>query len=541
MSSSDYEKVFQSYELTLAPLLEAELIDMMPALGQAGFFESDPTLRAKLLREDLPRSIRVQHLFLKMQMSGETGYGRMLRAMEQSKNDRLTEMAASIKISLQTTFPISQQVVPYSKDESGDVSITTSMPVYPATGSSHKVSVPRLNMAELEQSSLIASVESSKEGCTPRWPSAPKICHSTRRECCNYATDFQCFIESLRNACGDFRPVREETTDPSSRHREGLFHFWKLFSQGTSPLNTHPGPICAQGILASKVRGEVYTILYRRRRVDSKAAEDLVEWCLQLNIPADLKMVVANAGLSCRYDSEKVLPLLHGVLEQAENGECDNGDIAVSTLRAHIACVYCHKGDLKMARSVLTPGLQCAQMISDPAVIEAAWVHGWLLLLEGQQGEEVFSPALEKGIDDVYSQTLERLQNGEQWFRDLNEDFKLGKADIHLRIAQKHIDMGDRCDSDVVYQLLQRARDSLVSIDMGILKVSHGNEPFSEAFRNHLWFMYHHLQGNHIEANNYLKPAFDNWIAGKGYKFAREIAELANNSDLLQQLMALGV
>ena len=36
-------------------------------------------------------------------------------------------------------------------------------------------------------------------------------------------------------------------------------------------------------------------------------------------------------------------------------------------------------------------------------------------------------------------------------------------------------------------------------------------------------------------------PAFDNWIAGKGYKFAKEIAEMANNMDLLQQLKVLGV
>ena len=490
---SYYEKVFRPYERILSPLLEAELYDLMPALGQAGVFESDPDLRATLLCQDRPRVVLVQHLFLMMQRTGETGCGRVLRAMEQSKNDLLTELAAKIKI--QTTYPITLQVVPYSTEESGDG--TTTMPVYPPTGSRRKGGTPRLN-----QSSLMLSGESGKDGCTPRWVSGPKICHCTWREYdFNYSSDLQEFIESLRKRCGDFRRDREETTDLSSRHRAQMCYFQQVCSQEVSPLNTHPGPICAQGILASNVRGEVYTMLYRYRRVDIKAAADLVEWCLQQNIPTDLKMVVANAGLSCRYDGEKVLSLLRGVLKQAENGQCENSDIVVSTLRAHIACVYCHKGDLKMARNELTPALQRAQTISDPAVIEGTWVHGWLLLLESLQREEVLLPALEKGMDNVYSQTLERLQNCEQWpwYRDLNEYFKLGKADMHLKIAQKHIDMGDRCDSEVVYQLLQRARDSLNSMNMALLKVSHGNDPFTKAFHQHLWSMYHCLRSNHDE------------------------------------------
>lgn len=536
MTDHELEKAFQSHEQSLASLLEAELVVFMPALGQAGFFESEPSLRATLLREELPRGERVQHLFLKMQMSGEVGYDRMLRAMEQSRNDRLIEMAHKIKISLATTLT---RELHCPKEESGDSSITTSQPVFPAFNIAcrQEVSAPKASMAALDQSKV-----STRQWCALEWPAVPKACHSTSRDDdYNYKETFGWFMESLRNRCADYRPIREETTDPLNRQRARVIYFWKVCSRGMSPLKTHPGPICAQGILSSKVRGEVYTVLYRRRRADSKAAEELVKWCLQLNIPTDLKVVVATAGLSWRCESGNVPPILFQLLELAEKGEGDNCDIAVCILRAHIACIYCHKGDLKMAREVITPGLQCALRISDPAVIEAGWVHGWLLLLEGQQGDEAFSTDHEKAIDDAYSQALARLQNEQRWYRDLSEDFKLGKADIHLRIAQQHITMEGSHDNEVVYQLLQRARDSLLSIDMELLRLSHGNDPFTDAFHSHLWFMYHHLQGNHTEADTFLKPAFDNWIAGKGYKFAREIAEMANNMDLLQKLTSLHV
>ena len=55
-------------------------------------------------------------------------------------------------------------------------------------------------------------------------------------------------------------------------------------------------------------------------------------------------------------------------------------------------------------------------------------------------------------------------------------------------------------DSDV-YQLLQRARDSMLSIDMELLRLSHENDPRTDAFQINLWFMCHHLQGNHTEAD----------------------------------------
>ena len=534
---SDHERAFQSHEQSLTTLLEAKLVDFMPALGQAGFFESDPSLRAKLLREDLPRSERVQHLFLKMQRTGEAGYDIMLRALEQIENDRLIEMAHKIRISLANNRQTMTREFYCPKEESGDSSITTSQPVFPAldVACCQEVSVPKSTMAGLDQSKV-----SSRQCCALKWPSVPKGYHSTSRDHdYNYKEAFGCFIEFLRYHCADYRPIREETT--SNRQRAKLCYFWKVCSRGVSPLITHPDPICAQGILSSKVCGEVYTVLYRLRRTDSKAAEELVERCLQFNIPTDLKVVVATAGLSWRCESENIPPVLFQLLELAEKGEGDNCDIAVCILRAHIACIYCHKGDLKMAREVITPGLQCTLRISDPAVIEAVWVHGWLLLLEGQQGDEAFPTDHEKAIDDAYSQALARLQNEQRWYRDLSEDFKLGKADIHLRIAQQHIAVEGSHDSEVVYQLFQRARDSLLSIDMELLRLSHGNDPFTDAFHNHLWFMYHHLQGNDIEADTFLQPAFDNWIAGKGYKFAKEIAEMANNADLLQQLKDLGV
>ena len=529
MTDQVLEKAFQSHEQSLAPLLEAELVDFMPALGQAGFFESDPSLRATLLREELSRGERVQHLFLKMQMSGEVGYDRMLRAMQQSGNDRLIEMA--LNISLATKLAENFHCL---KEESGDSSITTPQPVFSAINTAYcrEVSATKSSMAGLDQSKVPSR----------QLLSVPKGCHSTSRDHdYNDKEEFGWFILTLRNCCADYRPIREETTDPLNRQRARVRYFWKVCSQGVSPLKTHPDPICAQGILSSKVRSEVYTVLYRLRRADSKAAEELVEWCLQLNIPTDLKVVVANAGLSRRYESEKVLPLLFQLLELVEKGEGANYDIDVCTLRVHIASVCCHKGDLKMARKEIAPGLQCAQQILDPTLVEAGWVHGWLLFLEGQQEEKAFSQDNERAIDEVYSQTLGRLQFEERWFRDLFEAFKLGKADTHLRMAKRHITMEGSHDSEVVYQLLQRARDSLLSIDMELLRLSHGNDPFTDAFHNHLWFMYHHLQGNDIEADTFLQPAFDNWIAGKGYKFAKEIAEMANNADLLQRLKVLGV
>ena len=78
-----------------------------------------------------------------------------------------------------------------------------------------------------------------------------------------------------------------------------------------SLLKTHPDPICAQSIPSNKVCCEVYTVLYRLRRADSKVAEELVEWCLQLIKRSHrFEVVVAHEGLSRRYESEKVLPFL---------------------------------------------------------------------------------------------------------------------------------------------------------------------------------------------------------------------------------------
>lgn len=535
---TDYEKAFQSYEQSLASLLEAELMDFMPALGQAGFFESDPPLRATMLRVDIPLKVRVQYLFLKMQMSGEVGYDRMLRALEQSRIDRLIEMAHKIKTSLTRNRTTWTQEVRSSEEETGShCSTTTSQPVFPSTTSQlQSVCIPNSSITGLDEAEM-----SSRQCVASNWPSAvPKLCQSAQYEYC-YEKAFEHFIESLRKCCEEDVSFSEETTSASMKQRDRACYFWKVCSQGMSPLKAHPDATCAQGILARKVRGEVYTFLYRLRRENSKASEELVEWCLKLNIPADLKVVVANAGLSRRNESEKVLPLLYNLLEVAEKGTCDNYDITVCTLCVHIASVWCHKGDLQMARKEITPGLQSAVKISDPTLIEAGWVHGWLLFLESQQGEKACFTDHEKTIDDVYSQTLARLQNEEQWFRDLFEAFKLGKADTHLRIAKEHIALEGSHNSSVVYQLLQRARDSLLSINMELLRQSHGNDPFTEAFRNHLWFMYHHLQGNHTEADTFLHQAFDNWIASKGYKFAKEIAEMANNTHLLQQLKILGV
>ena len=533
---TEYEKAFQSYEQFLAPLLEAELMDFIPALGQARFFESDPPLRATMLRVDIPRNVQVQYLFLKMQMSGEVWYDRMLRAMEQSKIDRLVEMAHKIRTSLTHNRTRWTQEVRSSEEEVGShCSTTTSQPVFPAAISHlQDACTPNSSIAGLGESEM-----SSRQCVASNWQLAVPNLRAQYEY--NYEGAFEYFIESLRKYCEEDTSSSEETTGPSMKQRDRACYFWKVFSLGTSPLKAHPEATCAQGILAMKVRGEAYTFLYRLRRENSKASEKLVERCLKLNIPLDLKVVVANAGLSRRNESEKVLPLLYDLLKLAEKGACDNYDISVCTLRTHIASVLCHKGDLQMARKEITPGLQSAVKISDPTLIETGWVHGWLLFLESQQGEKAFSTDHEKAIDDIYSQTLARLQNEKQWFRDLFEAFKLGKADTHLRIAKEHIALEGSHDSGVVYQLLQRARDSLLSINMELLKQSHGNDPFTEAFHNHLWFMYHHLQGNHVEADTFLHQAFDNWIASKGYKFAKEIAEMANNTHLLQQLKSLGV
>ena len=531
---TEYEKAFQSYEQYLAPLLEAELMDFMPALGQARFFESDPDLRATMLRMDISRNVQVQHLFLKMQMSGEVWYDRMLTALEQSKIDRLVEVAHKIRTSLTCNRTTWTQEVRSSEEEMGShCSTTTSQPVFPAT-----INYPQDACTPNSSTAGLGGSEMSTRQCiASNWLSVVQnFCQSAQ-----YEKAFEYFIESLRKYCEEDTSFSEEATGPSMKQRDRACYFWKVFSRGVSPLKAHPDATCAQGILARKVRGEAYTFLYRLRRENSKVSEKFVERCLKLNIPPDLKVVVANAGLSRRNESEKVLPLLYDLLELAEKGACDNYDITVCTLRVHIASVLCHKGDLQLARKEITPGLQSAVKISDPTLIEAGWVHGWLLFLESQQGEKAFSTDHEKAIDDIYSQTLARLQNEKQWFRDLFEAFKLGKADTHLRIAKAHIALEGSHDSGVVYQLLQRARDSLLSINMELLGQSHGNDPFTEAFRNHLWFMYHHLQGNHVEADTFLHQAFDNWIASKGYKFAKEIAEMANNTHLLQQLKSLGV
>lgn len=109
-------------------------------------------------------------------------------------------------------------------------------------------------------------------------------------------------------------------------------------------------------------------------------------------------MVVANAELSRRYYSETALQILYGLLNCAEKGEFVNGDTAVCTLRAHIACILCHEGDLNMAREVTTPALQCSLTISDYAVTKAGWIHGWLLLLETQQSERCFPQISRKAL-----------------------------------------------------------------------------------------------------------------------------------------------
>lgn len=263
-----------------------------------------------------------------------------------------------------------------------------------------------------------------------------------------------------------------------------------------------------------------------------------MEWFIrQADFPVDLKVVAANAGLSRRYESEseRALQLLYELLERVEKGECDNGDIAECALRAHIACIYCHKGDLEKAREVLTPALRYSQTVSDYAVIKAGWVHGWLLFLEGQQGLEVFSANFEDGIDDVISQVYAMIQKEDMWFRNTNENFQLMKADIHLRLAKRHIVGGESRYSKVVRQLLQKAWESLDSIVPDHLLKSHRNEPYTTAYHNQLRFMYYHLQGN-PEAQVFLRPAVDNWKAAKCYKYTSEIAEMANDSHLLQEL-----
>ena len=130
----------------------------------------------------------------------------MLRAMEQSRNDRLIEMAHKMTISLATLTQ--EGVVTYS-------SITTLQPIFPAINSvcCKEVSAPKSTMARLDQSKV-----SSRQCCALKWPSVPKGCHSTSRDHdYNYKEAFGWFIESLHNCCADYRPIREETTDLLNR------------------------------------------------------------------------------------------------------------------------------------------------------------------------------------------------------------------------------------------------------------------------------------------------------------------------------------
>ena len=170
-------------------------------------------------------------------------------------------------------------------------------------------------------------------------------------------------------------------------------------------------------------------------------------------------------------------------------------------------------------------------------MFDALWIHGWLIFLEHAGKETPIPDSAIRELDQVYSQCMSLLRVLPTWFSDCQKHFGLGKADIHLRIAKDKILRGATAEEPQVYQLLQRAKDTMNVVDPK--SIFEDNHTIRIAFYNQLWFTLYHLQGNCEKAKLYLQPSVDYWIKSNtptGFRLAKEIAEMAGDLALLKRV-----
>ena len=359
------------------------------------------------------------------------------------------------------------------------------------------------------------------------------------------------FLKVFREAIGDNKDEQYDTPGrvevPDSKWYGELStdlvqvwnYLWSMCIQGPSPCHTHPGMKYATGDLKTGKRGGLYSFMRKRCLKDSRSSEEMVKKALnstEMALSPDLKFIMMDAGLTRFSTSKCALPLLYEALTTSERGCCDNYEIVSAHIHSHIANIHAHSGDLPQAKFHTSLALQLAMQICDPAVVDALWTYGWVLFLEHDRHGNI--PAyVERELDHVYSQCKSILKMLPKWYCDGKKNFGMGKADIHLRIAKNKIDKGAKASDPEVYQLLQRAQDTLNTVDNK--SFTQDNSIACLAFYNQLWFVLHHLRGNSKESSKFSEPAVKYWIeldSPTGYRLAMEVAVMSGDNNLLQRV-----
>ena len=309
-------------------------------------------------------------------------------------------------------------------------------------------------------------------------------------------------------------------------------------------LPTPPSRIKVSGVL-KQLRGRVYKTVYDRCRMEPEVTIKLAEECLEnREIPLDLRILIVNAGIIAIAAGEEALLLLYKALKLVDSPDCENKTILKCGLHGYLASNYASMGKLEMAIKHGSYAMQLSEMIDDIGSFNPVWIYGWILFLMSSKNEESLQDS-EESILAPYHRNHEMLQKmSDGWFRPYAERLKIGKADMQLRLAKNRIDRIETLDLEEkrnhpeVQQLLRSGENTMRSIDDQMIdEGSHFlKNKFSFAQYHHLWFMLYFLQGNLKEAMPHMRPAFDRWIMYGRLDFAQEIAEMLNDSKLLQEV-----
>ena len=305
-----------------------------------------------------------------------------------------------------------------------------------------------------------------------------------------------------------------------------------------------PKPLCAitvVGYLKRGIRANIHKKLYNYSKTNPKRARKITEKFLVNNtIPLDLRILMVDAGVSCRIADERMILLLQRALELIDTPDCVNKTILGCAIHSHLAKILWYRGDMEKAQKHASIGYQLALMIDDISALDSFWVSGWLLFSENR-GRPTMKQS-ESEVLSLYNKghgLIQKLEK-ESWFRKYAESFKLGKADTNLRFAKNRIDEIESEETtsknpsanSKVQDLLCTAEDTLKSIDYPMIsEQSHClKDRFVYAFYNHLWFTLYFLKGDFEKAKPFMQIAYDNWMKSGGKEFAEEIADMVRTS-----------
>ena len=516
-------------------------------LGQRGLL--DVELREKLLDPNLTQGIRVQYFLLKLHKSKM--YEKFLRAMKESSHE-LRELAGKIEstandmslplgVCEKDSSSVAERLsVPQQVEEKLDGALVL-VNSHLMRGSEYLVPTHESNLTEGPHTDRVRCTEFTSVNhplCLPKEDSAGcSWLLSILSRCCGaqckqvkpnmpvVVTDddyecYQIFVDREFQAIGNY-----------------LYH---IFGHGPSPNHTHPTMKLASGVLKSNERGEIYNHLLKTYLADVSVAENMVVNAIrsdQQKIPFEYKVIAADAGLTKLSGTSTPLSMLYDLLNTLNMHGGENFEILATILHSHIASIHAHAGNIAQAKYHTTAALQLCFNIRDPAVFNVLWTHGWLIFLEHAGKETPIPDSAIRELDQVYSQCMSLLRVLPTWFSDCQKHFGLGKADIHLRIAKDKILRGATAEEPQVYQLLQRAKDTMNAVDPN--SIFEDNNKVRVAFYNQLWFTLYHLQGNGEKAKLYLQPSVDNWIKSNtptGFRLAKEVAEMAGDPALLKHV-----